>query len=87
MKHCREEQRITFGDRVSQKLRNGGVASLGTGRPNALRVTVGNTEIPALGPAERTISDVSLAPADLLARLGPATGAPAPTTVPPPPSR
>jgi transcriptional regulator with XRE-family HTH domain len=57
-----------------------------TGRPNALRVTVGNTEIPALGPAERTISDVSLAPADLLARLGPATGAPAPTTVPPPPT-
>src|SRR3546814_14881310 len=30
-----------------------------TGRPNALRVTVGTTEIPPLGPAERTISDIS----------------------------
>lgn len=45
-----------------------------TGRPNVLRVTVGSTEIPALGPAERTISDVSLAPADLLARAGAAQG-------------
>lgn len=53
-----------------------------TGRPNALRVTVGTTEIPPLGPAERTISDVSLAPSDLLARLRPA-GAPVP---PPPPT-
>ena len=43
-----------------------------TGRPNALRVTVGSTEIPPLGPAEQTISDVSLAPADLVARVQPA---------------
>lgn len=50
-----------------------------TGRPNALRVTVGTTEIPPLGPAERTISDVSLAPADLVARLQPAQ---APTPAP-----
>lgn len=42
-----------------------------TGRPNALRVTVGNREIPPLGPAERTIADVSLLPADLLARAQP----------------
>lgn len=49
-----------------------------TGRPDALRVTVGTTEIPQLGPAERTISDVSLAPADLLARLQqPGAGQPA----------
>jgi hypothetical protein len=39
-----------------------------TGRPDALRVTVGQTAIPQLGQAERTISDVSLLPADLLAR-------------------
>ncbi|HEV2748234.1 MAG TPA: helix-turn-helix domain-containing protein [Allosphingosinicella sp.] len=39
-----------------------------TGRPDAIRVTVGTTEIPPLGEPERTISDVSLLPADLLAR-------------------
>lgn len=44
-----------------------------TGRPNVLQVTVGSTPIPPLGPAERTISDVSLSPADLVAR----TAAPA----------
>jgi cytoskeletal protein RodZ len=38
-----------------------------TGRPNVLRVTVGNSAIPQLGPAERRIRDVSLAPADLVA--------------------
>lgn len=41
-----------------------------TGRPDALRVTVGQTEIPPLGPAQRTIADVSLLPKDLLARVG-----------------
>jgi cytoskeletal protein RodZ len=47
-----------------------------TGRPNALRVTVGSTEIPALGPAEQTVSDVSLKAEDLVARLGsPGAGA------------
>ncbi|MGF1549694.1 MAG: helix-turn-helix domain-containing protein, partial [Sphingomonadaceae bacterium] len=38
-----------------------------TGRPQALRITVGGFEIPPLGGPEQTISDVSLAPADLLA--------------------
>lgn len=60
-----------------------------TGRPDALRVTVGSTEIPPLGPPERTIADVSLQPADLLARLQPAA-APAPAGAAPaqqPPSR
>lgn len=42
-----------------------------TGRPDAITVTVGTTAIPQLGPAERTISDVSLLPADLLARARP----------------
>lgn len=51
-----------------------------TGRPNVLRVTVGSVEIPPLGPAERRIRDVSLAPADLVAfaRGGGAAVAPAP---------
>lgn len=40
-----------------------------TGRPQALRVTVDQTEIPPLGPPERTIRDVSLNPQALLARL------------------
>jgi cytoskeleton protein RodZ len=51
-----------------------------TGRPNALRITVGNTVIPPLGEPERTISDVSLAPADLVGRLQ--GGAPAPPGAP-----
>jgi cytoskeleton protein RodZ len=42
-----------------------------TGRPNALDVTVGATRIPPLGPPERSIADVSLKPADLLARVAP----------------
>lgn len=53
-----------------------------TGRANALRVTVGQTQIPPLGPPERTISDVSLRPADLLARVQGATQAPQPTPAP-----
>src|SRR3546814_13028919 len=53
-----------------------------TGRPNALRVTVGTTEIPPLGPAEPTFSDVTLAPAALMAPIQP----PPPPCPPPPPS-
>jgi transcriptional regulator with XRE-family HTH domain len=53
-----------------------------TARPNALRVTVGSTAIPTLGPPERTI-DVSLAPADLLARTAPASAPPAPAAARP----
>jgi cytoskeleton protein RodZ len=48
-----------------------------TGRPNVLRVTVGGAAIPTLGPAERRIKDVSLKPADLLARLSAPAAAPA----------
>jgi transcriptional regulator with XRE-family HTH domain len=40
-----------------------------TGRPQSIRVSVGQTQIPPLGPADRTISNVSLRPADLAARL------------------
>ena len=49
-----------------------------TGRPNALRVTVGNRIVPPLGPPERTIADVSLLPADLLAQGQAAQPNPAP---------
>lgn len=53
---------------------------LRAGRPDALRVTVGQTPIPQLGPTGRPIGGVSLAGADLVARLqAPATAAaPAP---------
>ena len=55
-----------------------------TGRPDALQVTVGGTTIPTLGPPEKTIADVSLLPADLLARASqaPLTGAPPPAATP-----
>lgn len=46
-----------------------------TGRPNALRVTIGTTEIPPLGPPEQRVKDVSLTPASLLARTQPAAAA------------
>ncbi|HEX8401965.1 MAG TPA: RodZ domain-containing protein [Allosphingosinicella sp.] len=55
-----------------------------TGRPDAIRVTVGETQIPPLGPAQRTIAGVSLAPQDLLARLG--TPAPPANGASPPPA-
>ena len=50
-----------------------------TGRPQAIRVTVGNTVIPPLGTPERTIADVSLRPEALLAR----SAAPSPAASPP----
>jgi cytoskeletal protein RodZ len=58
-----------------------------TGRPDALQITVGNTTIPALGPPQKTVADISLLPADLLARA--AQPQPQPTTAPaatPPPA-
>lgn len=53
-----------------------------TGRPQALRVTVGSTVIPPLGAPERTIRDVSLKPDALIARLNPPAPAAAATPVP-----
>ena len=52
---------------------------LRTARANVLKVTVGATQVPPLGPAETTISNVSLAPADLVSRAQ-GGGAPPPTT-------
>lgn len=43
-------------------------AQLRVGRPEALAVAVGQTQIPQLGPAGRPLGNVSLAPAELLAR-------------------
>lgn len=57
-----------------------------TGRPQSLRVTVGTTAIPPLGPPDRTISKVSLRATDLVARAQggpPATGG---AVVPAPPA-
>jgi len=54
---------------------------LKTGKPEALRVTVGTAVAPPVGPAATRISDVSLLPADLLragAAAAPAPAAPAP---------
>lgn len=71
-----------------------------TGRPQALAVTVGGRAIPPLGPADRTIADVPINAAALLARAaaaapqapgatpsasGPRPQAPAPTTDAPAP--
>jgi hypothetical protein len=51
-----------------------------TARANVLRVTVGGVEVPPLGPPETTISNVSLLPADLVAR---AQSGAAPPAAPP----
>jgi cytoskeletal protein RodZ len=51
-----------------------------TARANVLRVSVGGIQVPPLGPPETTISNVSLAPADLAAR--PQGGGAAPAAPP-----
>jgi transcriptional regulator with XRE-family HTH domain len=43
--------------------------TLRVGRPDALRVAVGQTAIPQVGPSGQPIGNVSLLPADLAARL------------------
>ncbi len=55
---------------------------LKTGKPEALRIAVGNTVAPPVGPPATTVADISLLPADLLK-----TGqAPAPAVAPPSPA-
>ena len=58
---------------------------LTTGKPEALRISVGTTVAPAVGPAGKTVSDVSLRGADLL--RSPAAAAPAPASAAPAPVR
>lgn len=60
---------------------NAAAPQIRTSRAQALRVTVGGSEIPPLGPPERLITEVSLRAADLAARgqgQPPAGAAPAP---------
>ncbi len=61
---------------------------LRAGRPDALRVTVGQTVIPQLGPSGRPIGNVSLLAPDLVGRLqaAPAAGVPAPAPAGPAPA-
>jgi transcriptional regulator with XRE-family HTH domain len=56
-----------------------------TGRPDALVVTVGGRPVPPLGTADRTVSDLPISAAALLAR--PAPSAPPPRPVAPAPAR
>ncbi len=70
------ERTLKAGERLELP-RDARAPELVTGRPNVLRVTVGGRELPPLGPAERRISDVSLRPADLLARAAGPAAAPA----------
>jgi len=55
---------------------------LTTGKPEALRISVGAAQAPAVGPAGKKVSDVSLKAADLL--RGPTSPAPAAAASPPP---
>ena len=57
---------------------------LKTGKPEALRITVGNTIAPAVGPPATRVADVSLLPADLL-KTGQASAPAAQAATPPPP--
>jgi hypothetical protein len=53
---------------------------LRVGAPEALRVTVGQTAIPQLGPSGQPIGNVSLRPQDLISRAqGGVPAAPAPS--------
>jgi cytoskeletal protein RodZ len=54
---------------------------LKTGKPEALRIAVGNSVAPPVGPPATTVADVSLLPADLLR-----TGQAPPTRAAPPPA-
>jgi cytoskeleton protein RodZ len=60
---------------------------LKTGKPEALRITVGPTAVRPVGPAATTISNVSLLPADLLKTpaAAPAPSSPPPAAAPAPP--
>jgi hypothetical protein len=53
---------------------------LRTGKPEALRISVGTADAPPVGPAATTVRDVSLLGPDLMRgpAAAPATAAPAP---------
>jgi cytoskeleton protein RodZ len=62
---------------------------LKTGKPEALRISVGNQVAPPVGPPAKTVSNVSLLAADLMKPPAPATATPAsiPTPAPKPQAR
>jgi cytoskeleton protein RodZ len=61
---------------------------LRTGKPEALRITVGNSVAPPIGPPATTVRDVSLLPADLMkGGVTAAPAAPAPQAAPAAPPR
>ena len=55
---------------------------LRTGKPEALRISVGTADAPSVGPAATTVRDVSLLGPNLM--RGPAAATPAPSATPPP---
>lgn len=55
-----------------------------TGRPQALRVTIGGAEVPPLGPPDKTIADVGISATALNARAAPTAPAPAAAPAPAP---
>jgi cytoskeletal protein RodZ len=55
---------------------------LTTGKPEALRISVGTGQAPSIGPAGKTVSDISLKAADLM--RGPTANATTPATRPAP---
>jgi hypothetical protein len=58
---------------------------LKTGKPEALKITVGNSVAGMVGPPATTVTDVSLLPADLLKARPAVPAAAAPASAPPPP--
>jgi cytoskeletal protein RodZ len=55
-----------------------------TGKPEAIRISVGTADAPPVGPAATTVRNVSLRAADLM--RGPAAASTAPSTTPPNPA-
>jgi cytoskeletal protein RodZ len=69
---------------------NAAAPVLKTGKPEALKITVGSAVAPPVGPPATTVSDVSLLPADLLKSgraVATTPAAPAPTAAPAPPRK
>jgi len=69
---------------------NAAAPVLKTGKPEALKITVGSAVAPPVGPPATTVSDVSLLPADLLKSgraVATTPAAPEPTAAPAPPRK
>jgi cytoskeletal protein RodZ len=75
-----KEGQLAAGDRFEVPA-TAAAPVLTTGKPEALRVSVGAAQAPAVGPAGKKVSDVSLKAADLM--RGPTNPAPAAAASPP----